>query len=230
MTRPTPAGLRWRAAADDLSPEKSLSRVAANAKYVVATVTVVGATLATVGVTSAAGLADRPAIRALVLVAAVLSALAVVVALSFLTLRSHPVNLENLVEVESWYAAELKRGIWVRVAGYLLVIAVLTAITAGILAAVSASPRARLGIQAVPAGTTTKVTASATFEGLRSAATVHLYADQVLLGVASRQPDAGGAVTIEMAVDAPATGTAYRIVAEADGLSRTAYVSLPTAP
>jgi heme/copper-type cytochrome/quinol oxidase subunit 2 len=169
----------WQSAAKELWPDKSLPRVAANAKFTVATVTVVGTGITALGViTVQAVIADRIA-RVLAFLSIGTALLAVLLALLYLALRVRKVNPENLVEVQSWYQKELRRT-WLAVAAsWLLIIAVVLASSAGLRTALTSNDQRppQLALQIVGTGRERTVTASATLSNLRAGAVVVLRLD-----------------------------------------------------
>lgn len=139
---PTAQDRAWAALAAELAPAKSLARVDAASARVVATVGVVGALLTGIGLVGA-GLASvtGPA-RVLAAATVVLAAAAVVVALCAQVLSiTRGLNPNNLIEVQEWYERRFQaRAPLTRAATGLIVLAVITAGTAGVSTVVSADP------------------------------------------------------------------------------------------
>jgi hypothetical protein len=221
---PSPASLRWKAAAAELAPEKSLARVATNSKYVIATVTIVGTALTGLGLVGADTLSTHPQAGFLAAIAVVLAGAAVVLALSTLVLRSKPVNLENLAAVRQWYTDEFDRAKFVRWAGILLVLAVIIALGAGLTATLVENEQATIGLQVMKTGTTRTASVAVTAGDLRpgAMATVSLYGvpssgAPATLIVAQQTADSSGAVTVEATLEKADAYPRYNAVLEVDG-------------
>jgi hypothetical protein len=166
----------WETAAKELWPDKSLARIAANARFTVATVTVVGTVLTALGlITIQAVVADRMA-RVLAVVSIGAALLAVLLALLYLALRVRKVNPQNLARVESWYQSELRRTWLAGAASWLLIIAVVLAGSAGLRAALASPDQGppQLALQIAGTDREQAVTASATLSSLRAGAVVVL--------------------------------------------------------
>ncbi|MFE2413910.1 hypothetical protein ACFXDE_36825 [Kitasatospora sp. NPDC059408] len=227
MNTPTSDTLRWQKAADALAPDQSLQRVAANAKFVIATVTVVGTALTALGLVSVDQLSHRPLARAFALIAIVLTLAAVLMALRYLVLRSRAVALDNLLDVEAWYKEELGLSIWVRAAGWLLFSAVLCAGLAGLTAAVTADPWYQVGLQSSGLAGTTSLSATASANGVSRGALAQATVtakdaggvETVVLRTA-RTADSGGTARIDATV--PVTGhyQSFTIVLTSQGQQR----------
>jgi hypothetical protein len=221
---PSPAALRWKAAAAELAPEKSLARVATNSKYMIATVTVVGSALTGLGLVGASTLSTHPQAGFLAAIAVVLAGAAVVLALSTLVLRSRPVNLENLAAVKQWYADEFGRAKFVRWAGILLVLAVITALSAGLTATLVRDQQMTIGLQVMGTGASRSASIAVTAGDLSSnaIATVWLYGvpssgAPATLIVAQQSADSSGAITVKATVDKVSQYPLYRAVLQVDG-------------
>jgi hypothetical protein len=117
----------WQELANELTPAKSLVRTADSAKFVVATVAVVGGVLTGFGVVGADRLGASELGSAFSLVALVAVVAALAFALLFLRLRTGEINIENLVEVRTWYKEQAGRSWMVTAAGALLVVAIAAA-------------------------------------------------------------------------------------------------------
>jgi hypothetical protein len=216
---PSSQSLRWKAAAAELVPEKSLARVAANAKYVVATVTVVGTGLTALGLVGANTLATHPAARLLAVAAVVLAGAAVALALSSLVLRSKPVNLENLSAVKEWYTEEFGRAKFVRWAGILLVLGVVVALIAGLTAVLIPDPRATAGVQVARSGLTRTASVTVMANGLNpdAAATLWVYGipssgPSTTLLAATESTDTAGSLSLKATIDKVAPYSRYCVV------------------
>jgi hypothetical protein len=129
----------WVAAKKEMYPSASLSRIAANAKFTIATISLVGTALTALGLVTAASVKTNRDARILAIVAAAIALLAVVAALSYLAVRLERRNYENYVEVRRWYNRQFKRAWLVVVASWLLIAAVLVASVAGLIVALSVS-------------------------------------------------------------------------------------------
>lgn len=166
----------WDIAAQELTPGKSLARIVANARFTVATVTVVGAVLTALGlITVQAVVADHIA-RVFAVFSIGATLLAVLLALLYLALRVRKVNPENLVQVESWYRRELRRT-WLAVAAsWLLIVAVVLAGCAGLRTALTSQDQRppQLALQIAGTGGEHIVTTSATLSNLQGGTVVVL--------------------------------------------------------
>jgi len=166
----------WEGAAKELTPDKSLARIAANAKFTVATVTVVGAALTALGLVTVQTVNMDHTSRALAELSVSAGLLAVLLALLYLALRVREVNTQNLVQVEDWYRSEFRRA-WVAVAaGWVLIVAVLLAGIAGLHSTLvsRAELPPQLALQVESIGCKRNVTASATLMNMRVGALVIL--------------------------------------------------------
>jgi hypothetical protein len=123
-TRPNADTARWKAAASELSAEKSLARLVSNARNVVATVSAVATALAALGLVAVDELRGSQLILLLAVVTLILVIFAVGLASVSLVLRTREVNPENLVEVEAWYRSQFRRGGFVTAAGVALLLGI----------------------------------------------------------------------------------------------------------
>jgi hypothetical protein len=122
----------WENAAKELSPDNSLARIAANARFTVATVTAVGTALTALGIVTVQTVNTDRISRVFAISSACAGLLAVLLALLYLALRIRLVNPQDLVQVEEWYRSELRRT-WLAVAAsWLLIVAVALAGIAGL--------------------------------------------------------------------------------------------------
>lgn len=227
MTTPTPDTVRWQKAADALAPDLSMQRIAANAKFVVATITVVGAALTALGLVNVDQLTHRPVARAFALLSTVLTVAAVLMALRYLVLRSRAVALDNLFDVEAWYKEELDLSWWVRAAGWLLFSAVLSAGLAGVVAAVTADPWYQVGLQSSGLADKASLTATASANGVSRGALVQAKVtasaaggvETVVLQTA-RTADSGGTARIDATVRVTGHYESFTIVLTSQGQQR----------
>lgn len=221
----------WEAAAKELWPDKSLARVAANARFTVATVTVVGAGLTALGlVTVQAVVADGPA-RVLAQLSICAALLAVLLALLYLALRVRKVNPENLAKVESWYGRELRRSWLAVVASWLLIIALILAGSAGLRIALTShnQPPPELVLQITGTGGERTVTVSAVQPSLPSGTVVVLRltgqdggAKRVLLMEAKTTASDAGTATVSPSTANFTFYAEYRLVLLVAGRERAA--------
>lgn len=166
----------WESTAKELTPDKSLARIAANAKFTVATVTVVGAALTALGLVTVQTVNMDRTSRILAELSVSAGLLAVLLALLYLALRVREVNAQNLVQVEDWYRSELRRA-WVAVAaGRVLIVAVALAGIAGLYSTLASHAELppQLALQVAGTGCKRNVTASATLMNMRVGAVVIL--------------------------------------------------------
>lgn len=127
---------RWQAAASYLQPEKSVERIVVSAKYVIASVTIVATVLTTVGSLKAEEIAQDPLLEWLAASTGVVVASAVLLAYLPLIMKTNEVQVENLLEVERWFSNEIKKGRFVRLAGFALSMAVALAVITAVAATV----------------------------------------------------------------------------------------------
>ena len=121
-----------RSLADELSPARTLAGAGERARSTVATVSIVGTAVTAFGLLGADRVAARGSAGILLVTGSVvLAVLAVLLALSYLTLRVRTVQRRNLAEVERWRDRELQRVHLVSWSGRLLVAAVALAGAAG---------------------------------------------------------------------------------------------------
>jgi hypothetical protein len=124
----------WITAAKELTPDKSLARIATNAKFTVATVSVVGTALTALGLVSADRLIRDHATRIFALLAVGAALVAVILALAYLVPRMGRVNIEDLEGVEVWYSRQFRWAWLASAAAWLLIVAI---VIAGIAAVVN---------------------------------------------------------------------------------------------
>lgn len=106
---PTATDLMWERAALELSPEKTLERVTANAKSVVSTVGVVGVLLGALGLLTTAVIQGNTLLLGAAYATSALATAAVTLALFTLIARNAEVAVGNLADVEKWYLNEIRR-------------------------------------------------------------------------------------------------------------------------
>jgi hypothetical protein len=150
--RPTSADLRWVEAAKELTPDKSLLRATANAKFLVATISVLGVLITGFGAVSATQVASEKALLIGTGLTTVLAALSVGIAIWTLLPRNDKIRAGNLIAVREWYQAELKRKGKASVAGLLLLVAIAvaagTAVAGTIAAIVNKAPTNHVTVSA----------------------------------------------------------------------------------
>ncbi|MEV4616167.1 hypothetical protein AB0K43_26765 [Kitasatospora sp. NPDC049258] len=226
---PSPETVRWQQAAAALGPEQTLLRIAANAKYLVATVTLVGTALTALGLVSVDRLADRPLPRTLAGIAVLLTLLAVLLALGSLVLRSRDVRLGNLEDVKAWYQDEFKRAGRVTAAGWLLLGGILFAGAAGIVAAVAAAPSYQVGLQSAARATGTALSVKATADDVADGSVITVKVTgtdrtgaETLLITGSGTADHGGDASIEASAVVSTHFDSYAVVLTADDHQRAA--------
>lgn len=149
--RPLPSELKWRKLAETLSPEKALERVYANVKSIISNVTTIGTLLGGLGIIAATTLLSDPWLLVGAVLTSLLAAIAVTIALWALIARQTELASENLVEVETWYRREMKRGKSAAVAGWFLfaagIVASATALVGGVgLASDASDPTPQNGV------------------------------------------------------------------------------------
>ncbi|MFC0844804.1 hypothetical protein ACFH04_13955 [Streptomyces noboritoensis] len=215
----SPQTLRWQRAAVALEPEHTLGRIAANAKFVLTSITVLGTALSAAGLVSITRLTHRPELLGLAVFAFALSLGAVLLALRTLVLRSREVNLDNLGDVKAWYEEEFGQAIRVAVAGWLLCGGVLAAGVAAVVAALVATPSYQVALQSAGSGAKHSLTASASATDADRGAVLTVSvsgtdasgAETVLIR-SSSTTDADGAAKIKASVDTDRTYASYKIV------------------
>jgi hypothetical protein len=120
-------------AAAELAPHLSLQRIEANARFVLATVTVVGGLLTGLGVLGDTAVSDHPAWALPSLLAAAIS---VAVAVWATVGSNDEVQVDDLDDVDRYYTEQIRqRGKLARIAGSMLAIALLLAVVPAIRAA-----------------------------------------------------------------------------------------------
>jgi hypothetical protein len=134
---PKPETLRWRAAADGLSPEKVVERISANARFLTGTVTVVATTLTAFGLVGASSVLQQPIARYMAVAAFAAVLAAVGLSLSCLVIRGRNVNLENLQAVEAWYRQEFRKAYRLAIAGSALLAGLLLAGSAALVSVIA---------------------------------------------------------------------------------------------
>lgn len=105
-----PVAGKWQIAANYLQPERSVERIIASAKYVIASVTIVATVLTAVGSLKADEFAQDPLLEWLAISTGVVVSIAILLAYLPLIMTTKEVHVENLLEVEYWFKNELERG------------------------------------------------------------------------------------------------------------------------
>jgi hypothetical protein len=160
---PTPNDLMWVAAAQEVSPAKSLAQIQDISKFLVGSVAVVGTLL------TAFGLVGPDAVRRNaggLFVAVVLAVFSLILALLAAVPRAAKLDLADLAAVESWYAGQiLWRGRAATASAITLGLAILIA---GVTALVSSfpAPVASTSLQVVGVGSSAKLQAAVHFKGM----------------------------------------------------------------
>lgn len=108
----------------ELTLSKSLDRAESGARLVVTTVALAGTVLTGFGLTAANEVGKNDAAQIWALLSLGTGFAALVLALSYLQLRVSNVNVHDLVEMQAWLDAKIRRVWCVRLAGLLLVVAV----------------------------------------------------------------------------------------------------------
>lgn len=143
----SPEAEYWAAAVSYLEPAKSIERLASNAKYVITSVTLVAATLTAAGTLTAEQIQRRDVTMWLGTATAITATAAVLFAYLPLVLNKKKIKLENLAEVREWFSTQFWRARCVTIAGILLAISIVLALTvAVIVAVVPSAPEAASGL------------------------------------------------------------------------------------
>lgn len=160
---PTPNELMWLAAAQELSPDKSLAQIQDISKFLVASVAVVGTLI------TAFGLIGPNAVRRNaggLFLAVILAVGSLILALLAAAPRDAKLNLADLTAVESWYGPQIFwRGRAATASAITLGLAILIA---GVTALVSSStaPAASTSLQVAGVGSSAKLQAAVHFTGM----------------------------------------------------------------
>jgi hypothetical protein len=215
----------WVTAKKELYPAASLTRIAANAKFVVSTVSVVGIALTAFGLVAATSLSAYPLAQLLAGVSAGVALLAVVCALGYLALRLEKRNFENYVEVKNWYQKQFRRAGLVVAASWLLVIAVVLAGIAGVTAAVAQNKMDRpvLSLTVKGQGSKRTVTASVSINHLHPGDIVTLRVtigngNVIMLG--KTNADSNGSAQLDTTLETTASKAGYRVSVLVGGQER----------
>jgi hypothetical protein len=171
---PTVADLYWAGAAADLTPDKTLARVNANARATVTTVAVVGTVLSGLGLISAQTVAGAHAGRWLALGAVAFAIVAVLCGLAYLALRLERLNVADFGDVERWYRAQFRRAWLAMLASWLLVVAVVLAASSAVATLVDSrsDKDVALDLQLIGNGNAQKLQVGAKASGLDEGALV----------------------------------------------------------
>jgi hypothetical protein len=166
---PTSESKQWRTAAAELTPDKSLARMTENARFFVGSViTVVGTLLTGLGLVSATQLQATNPVRWFSVMVVALAALAVILALLTITFRLSQIHPGNLDEVATWYRRRLRRNLWLQLAVFALIAAVVLA-GGGAVLSLSQNPKeAFLSMQANMADEEVQLSAKVSLDNLSS--------------------------------------------------------------
>ncbi|GLW46486.1 hypothetical protein Stsp02_21480 [Streptomyces sp. NBRC 14336] len=229
----SPETRRWQRAAEAIEPEHTLTRNAANAKYVLTSVSLLGTLVSVIGLASLGELTRRPELLVFAALAVVLVLAAVLLALWTLVLRSRRVNLDDLEDVKAWYEGEFAHAGKVAAAGRLLCAGLLVAGVTALVAAVVPHPSYRVGLDGVRSAAQDRLTASAGVTDADPDAVLTMTVTgsdasgaNTVLTRSRGTPDADGAATFRVSVDSPRNYATYTVVLTADG-ERVAALTLP---
>jgi hypothetical protein len=214
--RPVEPDDPWVAARKEMYPAASLARVAANARYTVATVSLIGAALTALGLVTVASVRASATARVLAAGAVGLALLAVVSALGYLAVRLEKRNYENYVQVRQWYVRQFKRARLVAAASWLLIAAVLLAGAAGLVAAATTDHHNPPVLSLVVHGAADKrsVTAQASVTGLEpgNVVTMRVTGDTGQAFVTGRAvADPAGHAALESTFEDTSSAVRYRL-------------------
>jgi hypothetical protein len=224
---PGPEDEVWRAARSELTPQKSLARITANARATVATTALVGTLLTGLGLVSGQTLLTGGLARWAALGAAAAALASVLTGLVYLAQRLRDVNPRDLGAVERWYVDQFRRARLAVAASWLLVPAVVlagVAVVATLLPGGTAEPA--LGLRVAGSGAARTLDADVTVSGQPLAAVVRVR----LLGIGGTCPaevlltgrgraDRSGKVTLSGHVaPVPACHGAFRLEVSGDGV------------
>ncbi|WP_406738568.1 hypothetical protein OG365_24430 [Streptomyces sp. NBC_00853] len=147
---------RWKAAAEELAPHKSLQRMTANSRSMVGTIAVVATLLAGLGTFAASQLTSEPILMYAASASVFLATLSAALSLSTLIDRGKRVNLSNLTAVKDWYERELERGRRGAWGGALLIAAILIAGTTSFVGLIAGASSDKLEARMSLSGSTGK--------------------------------------------------------------------------
>jgi hypothetical protein len=158
----SPADQRWKEAAAELSPARSLARAEDRAKQVIGNVGLVGTLLGGLGLVASERLRAFGPARGIIVATVVVAFASVLLASWTLLLREDTnVRVNDLRAVEAWYGRQFDRARLTRVAGVLLLVAVFLAGIGAVVVLTGGQAR-RPVIELVAAGSGADRTAQAT--------------------------------------------------------------------
>lgn len=227
-----------RELSDQLTPTQTLSGAAERARFTVTTVSIVGSAVTAFGVLSGDRVsAAGPLGHILVTGSVVFALLAVVAALSYLTLRPRPVRRRDLADVERWRDRELRRIRTVTWSGRLLAAAVLLGGSAAALALLGHSAQATSAVEMTDGGKRAAAV-SASVAGARPGSTITVRATAETPGQPDRivvastlTVDRSGSTSMRSTVSDLGQASAIKVEVMADGrLLSTAHADLTRTP
>ncbi|MEP6851744.1 MAG: hypothetical protein ABJA87_03685 [bacterium] len=213
----------WQAAAEELLPAKALTRIGANARATVGTVSLVGTALGGLGLLSLPSLPATAAARPVAITAIAIALLAVLAGLVYLALRVERVNVQDLNQVQAWYAQQFRRTGLAVAASWLLVLAIVLAAVAAGLALLQGVPQSaatsQLGLRIVGAGTARSLQVDAIASGLPAGSVVTVRVTglagpacpQTVLIDGRSTTDATGRITVAAEVAAVGCARSFRL-------------------
>jgi hypothetical protein len=232
---PGPEDEQWQAARAELTPERSLARITANARATVATTALVGTLLTGLGLVSGQTLLLGGPARWAALGAAAAALASVLTGLVYLAQRLREVNPRELGAVEQWYAEQFRRARLAVAASWLLVPAVVLAGVAVVATLLPAGPgEPALALRVAGSGAARTVDADVTVSGQPAASVVTVR----LLGIGGTcratalltgrgRADRSGKVTLSGHVaPVPACHGAFRLEVSGDAV-RAATLTVP---
>jgi hypothetical protein len=233
---PTPEDLRWQGAAELLAPDKTLTRITANARGTVSTVAFVGTALTALGLVSTTALFGRSETRWIATLATGLALLSVISSIAFLALRLERVNVEDIEDVKRWYSRQFRFSYIAGIASWLLLAAVVcAAVAAGTAILTNAGTKdAAVNIQVFGTGADRSVKLDGTISGLdagsvlATAVTAVAQAgcpEAVVLTIKSIAGQTG-AVNLNSSAKVPSCNVAFRLDVTQNGGSLTS-ITLP---
>lgn len=117
----------WTQASKYLEPSQSVERIDAYAKFNLGFVAFVSALISGFGLVGANSIKSGGPTSYLASLTLVLALIAVLLALFSIIIRSQAVRLQNLAEIEEWFAREIKKARYVRLSALFLMLSVLSA-------------------------------------------------------------------------------------------------------
>ncbi len=220
-------------AAKELTPDKSLTRIGANAKFTITTVAIVGTLLTGFGLGSVDRVAGNAAAERLAVLAVIAAFAAIVLALAYLAIRLEKLNVSNLDEVAAFYRRQFQRSRLVVVSGGLLVVAVVFAGLASISTLLASKPPPEAVLQVTGTGATRTVSGRTQLEQLEKSSVVTLRVtgatasgEESTIIDARAMPDRKGKSMVESKAEGVPALVAYRLSVLVDGQLR-AEVKVP---